>query len=97
MLLDDATRLAAKAAADDVAVILDITPGVPHVFQAFDALLEEGHAALDRGRPIRQGQHRSAGCRLTGITSPRGTSQKRAPGSSSASSGCPFRRTRCCT
>ena len=48
MLLDDATRLAAKAAADDVAVILDITPGVPHVFQAFAALLEEGDAALNR-------------------------------------------------
>jgi epsilon-lactone hydrolase len=48
VLLDDATRLAAKAAADDVAVILDITSGVPHVFQAFDALLEEGDAALDR-------------------------------------------------
>jgi epsilon-lactone hydrolase len=37
-----------KAAADDVAVILDITPGVPHVFQAFAALLDEGDAALDR-------------------------------------------------
>ena len=48
VLLDDATRLAAKAAADDVAVILDITPGVPHVFQAFAALLDEGDAALDR-------------------------------------------------
>jgi epsilon-lactone hydrolase len=48
VLLDDATRLAAKAAADDVAVILDITPGVPHVFQAFDAILEEADAALDR-------------------------------------------------
>jgi epsilon-lactone hydrolase len=48
VLLDDATRLAAKAAADDVAVILDITPGVPHVFQAFAALLEEGDAALNR-------------------------------------------------
>src|SRR6202035_1287764 len=32
--------IAAKAAADDVAVILDITPGVPHVFQAFAALLD---------------------------------------------------------
>jgi epsilon-lactone hydrolase len=31
-----------------VAVILDITPGVPHVFQALDSLLEEGDAALDR-------------------------------------------------
>ena len=48
VLLDDATRLAAKAADDDVAVILDITPGVPHVFQAFAALLEEGDAALNR-------------------------------------------------
>src|SRR3984893_4077707 len=48
VLLDDATRLAVKAAADDVAVILDITPGLPHVFQAFAALLDEGDAALDR-------------------------------------------------
>jgi acetyl esterase/lipase len=48
VLLDDATRLAAKAAADDVAVILDITPGVPHVFQSFAGLLDEGDAALDR-------------------------------------------------
>jgi len=48
VLLDDATRLAAKAAADDVAVTLDITPGVPHVFQAFAGLLDEGDAALDR-------------------------------------------------
>jgi len=48
VLLDDATRLAVKAAHDDVAVILDVTPGVPHVFQAFAGLLEEGDAALDR-------------------------------------------------
>jgi monoterpene epsilon-lactone hydrolase len=48
VLLDDATRLAVKAATDDVAVILDITPGVPHVFQAFAALLDEGDAALNR-------------------------------------------------
>jgi epsilon-lactone hydrolase len=48
VLLDDATRLAAKAAADDVAVTLDITPGVPHVFQAFAAILDEGDAALNR-------------------------------------------------
>jgi len=48
VLLDVATRLAVKAAADDVAVILDISPGVPHVFQAFAALLEEGDAALNR-------------------------------------------------
>ena len=48
VLLDDATRLAVKAAADDVAVILDITPGVPHVFQAFAGILDEGDAALNR-------------------------------------------------
>jgi acetyl esterase/lipase len=48
VLLDDATRLAVKAAADDVPVILDITPDVPHVFQAFAAILEEGDAALNR-------------------------------------------------
>jgi epsilon-lactone hydrolase len=48
VLLDDATRLAAKAAADDVAVILDITPGVPHVFQAFAGILDEADAALNR-------------------------------------------------
>jgi epsilon-lactone hydrolase len=48
VLLDDSTRLAVKAAADDVAVILDVTAGVPHVFQAFSGVLEEGSAALDR-------------------------------------------------
>lgn len=48
VLLDDATRLAAKAAADDVAVVLDVTPGVPHVFQVFAGILEEGNAALER-------------------------------------------------
>jgi epsilon-lactone hydrolase len=48
ILLDDATRLAAKAAADDVAVTLDITPEVPHVFQAFAGMLDEGDEALDR-------------------------------------------------
>jgi epsilon-lactone hydrolase len=56
VLLDDATRLAAKAATDDVAVILDITPHVPHVFQAFAALLEEGDAALDRAARFVQDQ-----------------------------------------
>ncbi|WP_370081091.1 hypothetical protein [Streptacidiphilus sp. MAP12-16] len=48
VLLDDATRLAVRAAAHDVAVTLDITPGVPHVVQAFSGLLEEGDAALTR-------------------------------------------------
>ena len=46
ILLDDATRLAARAAAADVAVGLEVTPGVPHVFQGFAAMLDEGNAAL---------------------------------------------------
>jgi epsilon-lactone hydrolase len=48
ILLDDAVRLAAHAAAADVYVTLDVTPGVPHVFQAFAALLDEGDAAMNR-------------------------------------------------
>jgi acetyl esterase/lipase len=47
ILLDDATRLATSAAAADVAT-LDVTPGVPHVFQAFAEVLDEGDAALIR-------------------------------------------------
>lgn len=47
-LLDDAIRLAARAAADHVPVTLDVTPRVLHVFQAFAALLEEGEDALVR-------------------------------------------------
>ena len=46
ILLDDATRLAAHAAAADVAITLQVTPGVPHVFQGFAAMLDEGDAAL---------------------------------------------------
>jgi epsilon-lactone hydrolase len=48
VLLDDATRLAAAAAAADVAVQLDVTPGVPHVFQASAPELDEANAALAR-------------------------------------------------
>lgn len=48
VLLDDAVRLAARAAHDDVDVTLDVTAGVPHVFQAFAAHLDEGEAALSR-------------------------------------------------
>ena len=48
VLLDDAVRLARQAATADVAVTLDITPGVPHVFQTFHPILDEGAAALDR-------------------------------------------------
>jgi epsilon-lactone hydrolase len=48
VLLDDAVRLAQQAVAADVEVTLDITPGVPHVFQAYSAMLDEAAAALDR-------------------------------------------------
>jgi acetyl esterase/lipase len=48
VLLDDAVRLAAQATAADVEVTLDITPGVPHVFQAYYPILDEATAALDR-------------------------------------------------
>jgi monoterpene epsilon-lactone hydrolase len=48
VLLDDALRLAREAALADVEVTLDITPGVPHVFQAYYAILDEAAAALDR-------------------------------------------------
>jgi epsilon-lactone hydrolase len=48
VLLDDAVRLAQKAADDDVAVTLDLTPKVPHVFQNFYPILDEASDALDR-------------------------------------------------
>jgi acetyl esterase/lipase len=47
VLLDDAVRLARQAAAADVDVTLDITPQVPHVFQAYAAFLDEAVIALD--------------------------------------------------
>jgi monoterpene epsilon-lactone hydrolase len=48
VLLDDAVRLAQQAITADVEVTLDITPGVPHVFQAYYPILDEAGAALDR-------------------------------------------------
>ena len=48
VLLDDALRLAGRAATGDVAVTLDVTPRVPHVFQTFYRVLDEAAAALDR-------------------------------------------------
>jgi epsilon-lactone hydrolase len=48
VLLDDALRLAQRAAIADVEVTLDITPGVPHVFQTYYPILDEAAAALDR-------------------------------------------------
>ncbi|MFJ6835469.1 alpha/beta hydrolase [Streptomyces sp. NPDC091209] len=48
VLLDDAVRLAARAAECDLDVTLDVVAGAPHVFQAFAAVLDEAAAALDR-------------------------------------------------
>jgi epsilon-lactone hydrolase len=48
VLLSDAVRLAERAARDDVSVTLEVVAGVPHVFQAYAGLLEEGDAALNR-------------------------------------------------
>ncbi len=56
VLLDDALRLAQRAATADVAVTLDITPGVPHVFQAYHQILDEAAAALDRAGQLLSAQ-----------------------------------------
>ena len=48
LLLDDAVRLAERARAADVDVVLDVTADVPHVFQAFAGSLDEADQALDR-------------------------------------------------
>ena len=48
VLLSDALRLAEHAAMADVTVTLDVTDGVPHVFQAFAAMVDEADAALVR-------------------------------------------------
>ncbi|XVQ81770.1 alpha/beta hydrolase [Microbispora siamensis] len=48
ILLDDSTRLAARARAAGVDVILDVTADVPHVFQSFAGVLDEADEALDR-------------------------------------------------
>ena len=51
-MLDDSTRLAARARAFEVDVILDVildvTANVPHVFQGYTGVLEEADQALDR-------------------------------------------------
>ncbi|HWN22786.1 MAG TPA: alpha/beta hydrolase [Gaiellaceae bacterium] len=66
VLLDDAVRLAQQAAAADVEVTLDITPRVPHVFQAFHPILDEAAAALDRAGQFLSAQLAAAAERVTG-------------------------------
>jgi epsilon-lactone hydrolase len=67
VLLDDAVRLAQQAAAADVEVTLDITPGVPHVFQAYHPILDEAGAALDRAGLLLSAHLASARERVTGV------------------------------
>jgi acetyl esterase/lipase len=55
VLLDDATRLASRLAAADVAVTLEVTPGMSHVFQAQGPEVPEAAWALENvGRFLRQ-------------------------------------------
>jgi acetyl esterase/lipase len=69
VLLDDAIRLAAQAATADVEVTLDITPGVPHVFQAYYPILDEATAALNRAGQFLSAQLAGAE-RVTGQRNP---------------------------
>lgn len=48
VLLDDALRLAARAAHADVPVTLQTFPGAPHVFQGFAPAVDEAAQALDQ-------------------------------------------------
>jgi epsilon-lactone hydrolase len=64
VLLDDAVRLAQQAATADVEVTLDITPGVPHVFQAYYPILDEAAAALDRAGQLLSA-HLASAARVT--------------------------------
>ncbi len=65
VLLDDAIRLAQQAATADVEVTLDITPRVPHVFQAYYPILDEAAAALDRAGQLLSA-HLASAERVTG-------------------------------
>jgi epsilon-lactone hydrolase len=65
VLLDDALRLARQAATADVEVTLDITPRVPHVFQAYYPILDEAAVALDRAGQFLSA-HLAGGERVTG-------------------------------
>jgi acetyl esterase/lipase len=64
VLLDDALRLARAAAAADVEVALEVTPRVPHVFQAYTPLLDEAATALDRAGLLLS-EHLAAAERVT--------------------------------
>ncbi|PRY12620.1 alpha/beta hydrolase [Kineococcus rhizosphaerae] len=48
ILLDDSVRLARRAWDAGADVVLDVTAGVPHVFQSYAGVLDEADEALDR-------------------------------------------------
>ena len=86
VLLDNAVRLARQAATADVAVTLDITPGVPHVFQAYlpDPRRSGRRTGPSRTAPVRAPRRRRTRHRLaTGRTrcphSPRAAGSNPAP------------------
>jgi monoterpene epsilon-lactone hydrolase len=60
LLLDDSTRMAARARAQEVDVILDVVARVPHVFPAYVSALDEAGQALDRAALFLT-QHLAAG------------------------------------
>lgn len=47
MLRDDSVRVARKALSDGASVVLEVWPGMFHVFQSHDPLLPEARAAID--------------------------------------------------
>ena len=61
ILLDDSTRMAARARAAGVDVILDVTADVPHVFQSYAGVLDEADEALDRAALFLVQRLRAAG------------------------------------
>ncbi|MEY9839657.1 alpha/beta hydrolase [Streptacidiphilus sp. EB103A] len=64
ILLDDAIRLAARAAEHDVWVELQVWPQLPHVFQSFAAVLDEADAALDAAAAFTRAQWVAAGAEV---------------------------------
>jgi epsilon-lactone hydrolase len=68
VLLDDAVRLAGRAAAADVAVTLEVRPEVPHVFQHHYGRLDDADAALDRAARFLTDSLRSGEDAVTAVT-----------------------------
>ncbi|WP_335981810.1 alpha/beta hydrolase [Streptomyces sp. CA2R106] len=66
ILLDDALRLAARAAHADVPVTLRIFPGAPHVFQGFAPLVDEAAEALDQVAAFVTGHLQPSTCSAQG-------------------------------